>query len=176
MTTVILYGLTGGYVAEDIKRVLANYGLIAVCGNHISEEKEEPKFLIIEYTTNANIETNSGIIVMTGDISKSFHLKIPEGYKGIVYSSEIGALELLRDNNVTTITCGMSNTDTLMLSSISENTASVCLQRKIITLSGREVEPREFPIKLIDRITDYALLAAFGILLLTDTELRDIEY
>ena len=73
MTTVILYGLTGGYVAEDIKRVLANYGLIAVCGNHISEEKEEPKFLIIEYTTNANIETNSGIIVMTGEISKSFH-------------------------------------------------------------------------------------------------------
>ena len=34
MTTVILYGLTGGYVAEDIKRVLANYGLIAVCESY----------------------------------------------------------------------------------------------------------------------------------------------
>jgi len=176
MTTVILYGLTGGFVAEDIKRILSHYGLIYVCGSRIQEENSKPKYLIIEYTTTANIDTSDGIIVMTGEISSSSHLIIPQGYKGIVYSSDIGALELLKRNQVTTITCGMSSTDTLMLSSIGEDTASVCLQRKIITLSGKEIEPREYPVKLKERITDYALLAAFGILLLTDTEPQDIAY
>lgn len=176
MTTIILYGLTGGFVAEDIKRVLSNYGMISVCGSNIKENKGESDFLIIEYTTKANINTSSGIIVMTGEISSASQLKLPQDFKGIVYSGDVGALELLMDNGIETITCGMANTDTLMLSSVGDDTASVCLQRKIETLSGKEIEPREYPIKLKERITDYALLAAFGILLLTDTEPRDIEY
>ncbi len=176
MTTIILYGLTGGFVAEDIKRVLSNYGMISVCGSTIREKRGESDFLIIEYTSKANINTTTGIIVMTGEISSASQLKLPQDYKGIVYSGDIGALELLKQNNIETITCGMSNTDTLMLSSVGEDTASVCLQRRIETLNGKEIEPREYPVKLKERITDYALLAAFGILLLTDTEPIDIAY
>lgn len=176
MITVVLYGITGGRVADEIKRILSHYGIISVRGTNIEEVKKEPEFLIIECTTSANINAQKGIIVMTGETSESFQLKLPQTYKGIVFSNDTLALKKLSDNKITTVTCGMSNKDTMVLSSVTDNTASVCLQRKIITLSGNEVEPCEFPVKLKTPITDYALLASFAILLLSDIKPHGGEY
>ncbi len=176
MTTVVLFGITGGYIADEIKRVLEHYGIIAISGSNIYEVEPEPKFLLVECSTRAKIDAGSGIIVMIGEIADSCRLAIPNEYKGVVYSSDKGALKILMNNNIQTIVCGMSEESTLILSSIGENTASVCLQRRIITLGGNTVEPAEYPVKLKNKITDYALLAAFAILLLSDIEPRDIEY
>ena len=176
MITVVLYGITGGRVADEIKRILSHYGIISVRGTNIEEIKENAEFLLIECNTSANINSEKGIIVMTGEISESFQLKLPRTYKGIVFSSDRIALKKLMENKITTVSCGMSNKDTMVLSSVTDDTASVCLQRKIITINGNEVEPCEFPVKLKTPITDYALLAAFAILLLSDIKPHGGEY
>ncbi len=176
MTTVVLFGITGGYVADEIKRVLSHYGIIAVNGTSICQMGNKPRFLLAECSARAKIETDSGIIVMIGEIAESCKLSVPKGYRGIAYQSDTAALRVLMKNGIETVVCGMGEENSLMLSSIGENTASVCLQRKIVTLGGNTVEPCEFPVRLKNKITDYALLAAFGILLLSDTEPRDIEY
>ncbi len=176
LKTIILFGITGGYVADEIKRILSYYGIATVCGTSINLANTNPNFLVMEYSTRVNVKGGNGIVVLIGQITKNSVLDVPYNYKGIVYSSDKGALELLRDNNITAITCGMSSHDTLILSSIGERTASVCVQRKIITLSGKTIEAGEYPIRLKNKITDYALLAAFGILLMCDIEPLDIEY
>lgn len=176
MNNVVLFGITGGYVADEIKRILSYYGIVAVCGTSVDVTSGKPNFLVLEFSTRINLKGGKGVVVLIGQISENSILETPDNYIGIVYSSDGAALNLLQKNNITTITCGMSSLDTLILSSIGERTASVCVQRKIITLSGRIIEPSEYPLHLKNKITDYALLAAFGILLLCDIEPLDIEY
>lgn len=176
MNNIILFGITGGYVADEIKRILGYYGIVSVCGSSVDVMSSNPNFLTFEYSKTASIKGGKGVVVLIGEISSNSVLEIPENYKGIVYSKDEQALKLLQKNNITTITCGMSNRDTLILSSIGERTASVCVQRKIITLSGRVIEAGEYLVHLKNKITDYAILAAFGILLLCDIEPLDIEY
>ena len=170
MTTVIVFGITGIFVADEIKRVLSHYGLIEVRGSYIKKEQGEPEFLIIECASRAKIDVDGGIIVMIGEAGKSSVLEIPKTFVGIAYSKDLGSLQLLKNNNITTLTCGMSGDNTIILSSVGESTASVCLQRSIKTLDGNIIEPQEYPVHLVEKITDYALMAAFGILLLSGIE------
>ena len=133
-------------------------------------------FLVAEYSTRVNIAKGSGVVVLLGEIGDNCIFDIPNNFKGVVYSGDKKGLQLLQKHGITTLTCGMCESDTLILSSISESTASVCLQRKIITVKGDIIEPREYPIRLKNKITDYALLAAVGILLLYGIEPNDILY
>ena len=177
MTTVIVFGITGSFVADEIKRVLSHYGLIEVRGSYIKKENGNPQFLIIECASRAKIDLDTGIIVMIGEAGKSCVLDIPKSFMGIAYSKDLGSLELLKNNDITTLTCGMSSDNTIILSSVGENTASVCLQRSIKTLDGKIIEPQEYPVHLVEKITDYALMAAFGILLLSGIEPNEkVEY
>ncbi len=176
MNTVVLFGITGGYIAEEIKRILAHYGMVAICGTRIENSFDSPYFLVVEYSTRVNIARGNGVVVLIGEIGDNCIFDIPNSYKGVVFSGDKKGLQLLQKRGITTLSCGMSQSDTLILSSISENTASICLQRKIITITGDVIEPREFPIKLKNKISDYALLAAIGILLLYGIEPKDIWY
>lgn len=176
MNTVILFGITGGYVAEEIKRIISHYGIVAICGTRVDIESSNPNFLIIEYSTRVNLNGGKGMVVFIGEVGTSCTLNVPKNFKGIVYSGDRGALEVLQRSGLDAITCGMSNKDTIILSSIGQSSASVCLQRKISTLDGNIVEPCEYPVRLKNKITDYALLAAFAILLLCGIEPKDIEY
>ena len=176
MNNVVLFGITGGYVADEIKRILSYYGIISVCGISIDVISSNPNFLLLEYSNKVVLKGGKGVAVLIGEISENSILEIPDNYIGVVYSGDSTALRLLQKNNITAITCGMSNLDTLILSSVGDNTASVCVQRQIITLSGKVIEAGDYPIRLKDKITDYALLAAIGILLLCDIEPLNIEY
>lgn len=176
MNLVVLFGVTGGYIAEEIKRVLSHYGIISICGTSIEGKVTEPLFLVTEYSTRVNVARANGVVVLLGEIVDNCVLDVPNSFKGIVYSGDKNGLRLLQNTGITTLTCGMSERDTLILSSITENTASVCLQRKIITINGNVIEPREYPIRLKNKITDYALLAAIGILLLYGIEPNDLLY
>lgn len=167
MITVVLYGITGGYVSQEIKNMLSEYGVVSVCGTNVEQYGKNAEYLIVECAMRAKIKTDGGIIVMIGEISDSCVLKIPQNFLGVVYSSDVGALKLLMDKKIKTVTCGMSNKDTIILSSVKENTASVCLQRKITSIGGKIIEPSEFPFKSEHKITDYALMASYAILLLS---------
>lgn len=62
------------------------------------------------------------------------------------------------------ISCGMSRKDTVTFSSIRSEGGIACIQRKLITFSGRVIEPQEFPIAK----GGFEGLAAFTALLLCD--------
>lgn len=176
MVTVVLYGITGIFAAAEIKEFLLPYGFISVSGNSVEQTGENCEFLITEFSTRASIKLKKGIIVMLGEITESCYLKIPDNFIGIVRSSDINALKLLKKCKIKTICCGMSVSDTVILSSITENTANVCLQRKITTLLGTTVEPQEFRVKLKRKISDYALTAGITLLLLAGIVPDEFEF
>lgn len=87
---------------------------------------------------------------------------------GVVQSDNLPAAETLSRWKIPVISCGMSITDTITLSSIGPDDAVVCLQRCIPTLNGTIIEPFEIPIKLSRPIDSYALMCIVSIVLLAD--------
>ena len=75
---------------------------------------------------------------------------------------------MLKDSPVPTLTCGMSPKDTLTLSSISDSSAVVSVQREIKDLNHQTIEPCEIKINYENRFSDYELLSACAVLLLAD--------
>ena len=64
----------------------------------------------------------------------------------IVPSDNMELLRLLRGKNQV-ITCGLKNTDTVTVSSISEDCITIAVMREMISVSGHTVCPREIPLK-----------------------------
>ncbi len=57
------------------------------------------------------------------------------------------------------ISCGMSSKDSITYSSINDEKALICIQRRII-FNGKAYEPCEFPVMLNKNISDYQNLIA----------------
>ncbi len=72
--------------------------------------------------------------------------------------------KLLRDKDI--ITCGMTSTDTVTLSSITKKGATLCIQRKINAF-GNKILPAEYNISFSHPINPTVILAAGLILILT---------
>lgn len=70
------------------------------------------------------------------------------------------------------VRCGLSGLDELTLSSIGKTGAMLSLQKDIMTLGGKLLEPQEIPVELGQPAEPEAVLAAAGAMLLlgADTE------
>ncbi len=177
MIPVILYGKNGNRIADEICGLLKEYGIIRVGDRRIKFAANSPKFLIIESKCTKEIDIPQGIIVIAGEIEADTELRIKGDFRGVVFSSDKEALKLLKNTEVSVISCGMAEEDTLSLSSIKENAAVISINRKIKTLNGAFIDPQEHKVILKKPITDYSLLVAYAILLCsTWQETDDILY
>ena len=86
----------------------------------------------------------------------------------VVLSDNGRAMELLSHSQVKGVTCGFSSRDTLTVSSISAESAVICLQRAITTFSGARIEPVELPVRLSRPVDMFSLLCVAAILILAD--------
>ncbi len=86
------------------------------------------------------------------------------------------AVRLASKFMVPSLICGFSAHDTVTLSSITSDSAVVCLQRSIITLDGTTCEPFELPIKLSGRFSNdhLLLLCAAAIICNQPSQLNNI--
>ncbi len=65
---------------------------------------------------------------------------LPAGAVGLLSSDNLNAAEWIRRCGIRAITLGMSSKDTLTLSSITSDSAVLCLQRAISDLSGNTLD------------------------------------
>lgn len=165
MTTVILYGKNGNKIADEICGMLKPYGIARATRNKLVFDSDSPSFLLFECNDIEKINIPQGILVIVGNVAENSELKIKGNFRGVFFSSDKDALQLLKNTDVSVITCGMAEEDTLSLSSIKEDSVNICINRKIKTLNGNIIEPQEHKINLKSPITDYSLLAASAILL-----------
>lgn len=176
MTTIVLFGKGNKKITQEIYRMLSIYGVTMIGKSDVIANSKNPRFQLIEYDSKAKVKLEDGIVVFIGNILKNSKLQIEGNFKGIVFSSDKSALQLMKKANITAITCGMAEEDTLILSSIKEDSVFVCLNRKITTLNGNIIEPQEHKINIHSPVTDYALLATAAILLSSDLDPNDIIF
>ena len=96
------------------------------------------------------------------------HLAAPAAKLAVTLSCDAKVMCMLRDTGCTVVTCGMADDDTLSVSSVGEHKAALSLQRRLITLSGRKIEPCEIPIKSKNISNLRVFEAVTALLLLSD--------
>ena len=84
----------------------------------------------------------------------------------VVHSQDESSLRFCAKHHLRTLTCGLSSKDTLTLSSVTAESAVICLQREIGTLGGEVLEPYEIPVKLRRAVDRMELLSLAAVLLL----------
>lgn len=84
----------------------------------------------------------------------------------VIHSQNAQALAFAAEHHLKTLTCGLSSRDTLTLSSLTEESAVVCLQRTITIIGGGVIEPSEFPMKLQGPVERRDLLTLAAVMML----------
>lgn len=139
---------TVGNNAEFKKSILD----FAIKSGSIIIEKEDiivtgdSNIVIMEKHTLNSIN-NKGIILFFSSTANYNSLSIPNGFIGICEGINKNALKRLMEIKTKTITFGLSKTDTITLSSISDDKIQISLQRPITNLYGINVDPFEFSIE-----------------------------
>jgi hypothetical protein len=145
---------------------------------HIGEESvsvvppkaQTPEFCVIDNGRIKNIHTNGGIALFKKSVPKGIHIEIPPAFFAVIDSDNGEAADMLRGDGIQTVTCGLSQKDTITFSSLESDRAVISLQRKLKALDGREIEPVELPVRCDLTYREYPLLAAVAVLLLTGVQ------
>ncbi len=112
---------------------------------------------------------------------KNLFLKAKREDVGLISADDKVVLQLLIGSQMQVITYGLDCKATITASSIVQNsdksTFIYCLQRNISTISKKNIEPQEFPIRVNSRRDNiiYAVLPAATIALICDIDKKYIE-
>lgn len=165
MTTVVLCGENGEKICDEICKLLSVYGVLRISNNVIIQNCRAPKFCIIQCNNPSKLQLTEAIIVIVGRIMNPNDLILKgKNIVAIVYSSDKTALRLLKNTNISVITCGMAEEDTISLSSNKDDSAIVSINRKMKNFKGNIIEPQEHKINIKTPLTDYSLLAATALI------------
>ena len=169
MKNVVICGDCGSKVLTKsiINACTANGGALVVDSNRIYETSESPRFLIVVADNISETDCRSGVIVFGKMQNKINNIKIGR-LVPIIDTSDVNALNIVRNSGTAAIGCSMSGHDTISISGLTGfPTKMVSLQRTIKTLDGEIIEPHDFLVRLSQEIPIYPLLASCSVLLLS---------
>ena len=168
---IVLGNSDGSSLANAIYQILRPSFQVAYIreGGKVSGCAESPDFLLLECD---RIHTGNGahsIILCKPRFAIPFDrcAVSEDGAVGVLQTENRNAAEMMSRWGIPAVSCGMSVTDTVTLSSIDADSAMVCLQRNIPTLDGGSIEPFEIPLRLSRPIDRYALMCAVSLLLIS---------
>lgn len=85
----------------------------------------------------------------------------------VVNSQDEAGLTFAARHCLHTLTCGLSEKDTLTLSSMKEGSAVIALQRELRTIGQGLIEPVEIPVKYTTPMDRFSLLSLAAVVLLS---------
>lgn len=164
MQTIILYGDAGDIrLTFPLCRTLERYGgVLHLRGGSIGEYSDAaPEFLLYETDTLENIQLNHGLLLMKEHAAAQPGLPVVSGVDAAILA-DAGDPGL----NLPLIRCGTSDENTILLSSLEEQSAVVTLGQ-VLHIGGRTHEPHDMHVRLTHPITPYPLLACCAVLMLS---------
>lgn len=93
-------------------------------------------------------------------------ISLPPRCPAILPSENQAAVEFAQRRGLLPLDCGLSLRDTLTLSSRTDSSVMIALQRPVKRLDGTVMDPVEVPISLTQKWAPYPLLCCAGVLLL----------
>lgn len=177
VNTVILVGddwrqSIRGHILSELKPY---FHVVAVGGGKIAEAGQGKRLLFVDSEGFQNIQLERAAVVLgpKARLLKSVHIA-PNCYM-VADSSNLKQLEWLSQKNLKTISCGLSQKDTLTFSSKKDDRCAVSLQRSL-KVCRSTLEPLELMLSCGDEKETYPILAAAACLLLTGAHEKSIEH
>ncbi len=156
---------------EKLCQILNGFGgVLGFYNGNVIETGNTYEFLLCDCERLEKFDLSDAVLIFkTRQKNRWNHkLNVSQRVISIVNEGNQKAFHMLKDSPVPTLTCGMSPKDTLTLSSISDTSAVVSVQREIKDLNNQTIEPCEIKINFENRFSDYELLSACAVLLLAD--------
>ena len=169
MTNIILCGKANDTsISCTLLPSLSKYGGVQYYGSDritlLGEDKM--KFLVYDCEKLPQIELDSGIILFKNSFNASEQIKIPSRFLCILEMKNVHAAELLNSTGTAAITCGMNSKDTLSVAGLDETSATLSLQRSVMTVDGNILEPHDFTVRLMSKLSPNRILAVCAVLLI----------
>ena len=114
------------------------------------------------------IKGDSPVIILTESSYFSADMNIASAPLFIVDSQDKGHIEMLSKTAYPVITCGISGTDTISYTSISDGFITLSLNRQLVSFQQRMITPFEMPVEFTGEYPVYYVLSAFALRLLLD--------
>jgi len=168
MINIILAGNLGDKkLLKTLNKVLPFYHSLASDSSSGFSFPDSPDILILNCSHITNLSAPNTIIVFKESFSSKNKLGNISGCYAITPSENNFALSVLSGKGLSSVTCGLSEKDTVTFSSFTDNSAVVSLQREIINLFGSSVLPCDITFKFSSPPDRFSLLASCATLLLT---------
>lgn len=170
MTNIILCGKsTDTCISCALLPTLEKYGGVQYfSADHLVRlGQDKIEFLLYDCEKLPQIELENGIILFKNSFHSSEKNLIPEGFLSILEMKNSSAAELLNGTGAAAITCGTSSKDTLSIAGIDETSAALSLQRSVMTVGGRMLEPHDFTVRFPSKLSPTRILAVCAVLLLS---------
>ena len=100
-------------------------------------------FEAISLIGKTDININKGVVIIADQNKRLKNVKLSKSLTGICSDENLTALNIFKKNCLPIITCGMGSKNTVTVSSISEKSLMLSLQRNIRDINGKVIEPLE---------------------------------
>lgn len=170
MTTIMLCGKkSDASFAEALLPALALYGGVQYYnGERLALFGMEPvRFLVYDCEKIPKVELEKGILLFKNSFDSDGQAHIPSKFICVLEPKNTHAAEMLQGSDVAAVTCGTSQKDTISIAGLQEGSAVLSVQRSLITLEDKVLEPHDFAVSLQSEIGPHRILAVCAVLLLT---------
>lgn len=144
-----------------------NFRAIHCMARCLDARCENAELLLTDIDSFDLVYSETAIIVFKDSAKLPLDFQTNKQMVAIVDSCNKDAVRIASDTKVPAITCGLSACDTITLSSISEDSAVIDLQRCVTCFDGTIAEPQEIPVSLCSSIDSFALMCAAAIFVLS---------
>lgn len=172
MTDVLLCGDTADpSIADAMIPALAHYGGLCYAGKDAVADCSGPaEYFLYESAEVPKIGMGKGILILKNRLGETMPAQVPEGFICVIGSRNAQAADMLRGSKAAAVTCGTGPKDTLSLAGLDVAAACVSLQRNIVTLDGKLLEPHDFSVTLTRQRSPEQILAVGAVLLLSGVD------
>ena len=159
---ILLFADEHDRTEKEITGILFGCGANIVAGNRVAGRGG---FTVAVMREPVAVGSCRGAAVFGGGSADFAGQRLPDSVTGICEEGDLPALTVFQNSGVPVITCGMDQRNTVTLSSLTETSALVALQRSLQDNFGREITPGEFKIALCRRYSPFAIMASAAALL-----------
>jgi hypothetical protein len=172
MTDILLCGAAADMsFAEALIPALKHCGGLCYAGRDAVEDcVGSAEYFLYECTAVPKIGIEKGILLFKEHLGETTPARVPPGFICVIGSKNEQAAELLHGVSAAVVTYGTGPKDTLSLAGLDASEASVSLQRNLLTLNGKLLEPHDFSVKLTRQRTPEQVLAVSAVLLLAGVD------
>ena len=169
VTDVLLCGdAADPSIADALIPALTYYGGLCYAGKDaVTDCKGPADYFLYESVEVPKIGMEKGILILKNRLGETMPAQVPEGFVCVIGSRNAQAADMLRGSRAAVVTCGTGPKDTLSLAGLDGAAACVSLQRNIVTLNGKLLEPHDFSVTLTRQRSPEQILTVGAVLLLS---------